>query len=62
MGRLVLYGVGGIVVVATGLKLLMMLLGTVIAVAAFVLLRVVPLILLGWLVLWLWRQWRKEPA
>ncbi len=62
MGRLVLYGVGGIVALAVALRLVLALLGTLLAITGYVLVKIVPLVLLGVFVLWLWRRWRRQPA
>lgn len=62
MGKLVLYGVGGIVAIAVVFKVLFALLGAIFAFAWFVLARILPLVLLGWLVVWAWRRWKEQTA
>jgi hypothetical protein len=62
MGRLVLYGVGGIVAVAVALKLLATILAMIFALGTFVLFKVIPLVLIGWLVMKVWRSWKERPA
>jgi len=62
MVRLVLLGVGGIVAIAAALKVFTVLIGMLLALAAFVLFRIVPLILIGWLVVRIWKRWTEKPA
>ncbi|HEX7048817.1 MAG TPA: hypothetical protein VF188_01295 [Longimicrobiales bacterium] len=62
MFRLVLYGVGGIIAIAAGLKLIAILLGSLIGILGFVVFRILPLVLIGWLVMKLWKSWKQRPA
>lgn len=62
MGKLVLYGIGGIVAVVVGFRLIAALLVMALAATGFVLFKVVPLILIGWLVMKAWRIWKERPV
>lgn len=62
MGKLVLYGIGGIVAVVVGFRLIAALLVMVLAATGFILFKVVPLILIGWLVMKAWRIWKERPV
>jgi hypothetical protein len=62
MGRMMLLGVGGIVAVVAALKLFTLLFGTVLAIAAFLLFKVLPVVLIGWLVLKVWRHLMARPV
>jgi len=62
MGKLVLYGVGGIVAIAVIFKVVMAILAPLLALVWFVVAKVLPLVLLGWLVVWAWRRWKEQTA
>ncbi|HEX7120081.1 MAG TPA: hypothetical protein VF212_14905 [Longimicrobiales bacterium] len=62
MGRLVLYGVGGILAIAVIFKILLAVLGPLVALTAYLAARLLPIVLVGWLVVWLWRRWSKQPG
>jgi hypothetical protein len=55
MGRLLFLGVGGIIAIAAAFKIFGVLFGALLALAAFMLFRVLPIVLLGWLVMKGWR-------
>lgn len=62
MGRMMLLGVGGIVAIIAAFKIVGALFGTVLAVAAFLLFRILPLVLIGWLLLKAWRYLTTRPV
>ncbi|HEX6939086.1 MAG TPA: hypothetical protein VF158_06710 [Longimicrobiales bacterium] len=62
MIRLILYGIVGIVAIAVLLRLALAVLGPLLALAWFAAAKILPLVLLGWFVLWLWRRWKNQTA
>lgn len=62
MGRLFLYGVGAIIAIAVAIKLAAALLGAVLGLVWFAAAKLLPVVLLGWFVLWLWRRWKRQPV
>lgn len=62
MGRMMLFGIGGIIAVAAAFKIFFAIFGTVMAIAAFLIFRLLPIVLIGWLVLKAWRYWKMQPA
>ncbi len=62
MGKMMLIGIGGIVAVLAALKIVGAILGTALAIAAFFLFKLLPIIVIGWLVMRVWRQVRARFA
>ncbi len=62
MGKLVVYGIGGIVAIAVVFKVVLALLGSLFGLAWFALTKILPVVLLGWLVVWGWKRWKEQTA
>lgn len=62
MGRMLLLGLGGLVVAIVALKLVLAIAGAVFGIAWFLIWKILPLVFLGWLVMWLWRKWKERSA
>lgn len=62
MGRMMLLGIGGAVAVIAALKIFGALFGLALGLTAFLLFRVLPLVLIGWLVVQVWRRLRARPV
>lgn len=62
MGKMLLLGVGGIVAFIAVFKILFALLGAALGLVMFVLFKILPLVLIGWLVMKVWRSWRARPV
>jgi len=62
MGRILLFSIGGIVAGVAAIKLLFGLLAIVAGMLWFVVAKLVPLILIGWLAVTVWRRWIVRPA
>lgn len=55
MGKMMLLGIGGIIAIIAGLKIVGALLGTVFALIAFLLFKILPIVVIGWLTVRAWR-------
>lgn len=62
MGRMLLLGAGGIIAAVVALRVLGFIFGAALGIAAFLLFRVLPIILLGWLVMKVWKAIRPRPV
>jgi uncharacterized membrane protein len=62
MGKMMLFGVGGIVAIIAALKIVGALFGTILAIAAFFIFKILPIILIGWVVMKAWRHFVVRPA
>jgi hypothetical protein len=62
MGRMLLLGLGGLVVAIVALKLVLAIAGAVFGIAWFLIWKILPLVFLGWLAMWLWRKWKERSA
>jgi hypothetical protein len=62
MGRMMLLGIGGIVAIIAGLKIVGLLFGWMLTIAGLILFKVLPLVLIGWLLVRAWRYLTTRPA
>jgi hypothetical protein len=62
MGKMMLLGIGGIVAVIAALKIVGGLLGMVLGIAGFFLFKILPVIVVGWLVVRAWQYLKERPV
>lgn len=62
MGKMMLLGFGGLIAVIAAFKVFGALFGLALGLTAFLLFRVFPLVLIGWLVVRIWRRLQARPV